>query len=68
MPFVDPCVRVCLHAASVGIDGDDPEHITWIYEHAVERANQYGITGVNYRLTQGEGSLTYRGELQAYTG
>ncbi|KAK2165259.1 hypothetical protein NP493_1376g01057 [Ridgeia piscesae] len=39
--------------ASVGIDGDDPDHIKWIYEHAVDRANQYGITGVDYRLTQG---------------
>jgi len=45
-------VFVC--AASVGIDGDDPDHIKWIYEHAVDRANQYGITGVDYRLTQGE--------------
>ena len=43
----------------MGIDGDDPDHIMWIYEHAVERASQYGITGVNYRLTQGEDSLTY---------
>jgi len=37
----------------VQIDGDDPAHISWIYEKASERANQFGITGVNYRLTQG---------------
>lgn len=37
----------------ISIDGDDPQHITWIFEKAMERANQYGIKGVNYRLTQG---------------
>lgn len=37
----------------VAIDGDDPQHITWIYEKAIDRANQYGIRGVTYRLTQG---------------
>jgi len=37
----------------VPIDGDDPSHINWIYERAVERANEYKITGVTYRLTQG---------------
>ena len=35
------------------IDGDDPSHITWIFEKAMERAAQYGIRGVTYRLTQG---------------
>lgn len=35
------------------IDGDDPSHINWIYEKSLERANQFGITGVTYRLTQG---------------
>jgi len=35
------------------IDGDDPQHITWIFEKAKERADQYGIQGVTYRLTQG---------------
>ncbi|XP_064632664.1 NEDD8-activating enzyme E1 catalytic subunit-like isoform X2 [Lineus longissimus] len=39
--------------ASVAIDGDDPSHIQWIFEKSVERANKYGIVGVNYRLTQG---------------
>lgn len=37
----------------LAIDGDDPNHINWIYEKSVERANQYQITGVTYRLTQG---------------
>jgi len=35
------------------IDGDDPNHISWIYEKALERASEYGIQGVTYRLTQG---------------
>ena len=37
----------------VPIDGDDPAHISWIFEKAVERAGQYGIQGITYRLTQG---------------
>ncbi len=37
----------------VGIDGDDPAHINWIYERSLERAAQYGIAGVTHRLTQG---------------
>jgi len=37
----------------VPIDGDDPQHITWILEKANERASQYNISGVTYRLTQG---------------
>jgi ubiquitin-activating enzyme E1 C len=24
---------------SIAIDGDDPQHITWIYEKALERSN-----------------------------
>jgi len=35
------------------IDGDDPGHISWIYEKSLERASQYDIQGVTYRLTQG---------------
>ena len=34
----------------VAIDGDDPAHITWIFEKSVERATHYGIQGVTYRL------------------
>ena len=39
----------------VSIDGDDPAHIAWIYEKALERAAQYNITGVTHRLTQVSG-------------
>uniref|UniRef100_A0A5S6QWK0 NEDD8-activating enzyme E1 catalytic subunit n=1 Tax=Trichuris muris TaxID=70415 RepID=A0A5S6QWK0_TRIMR len=35
------------------IDGDNPMHINWIYEKALERASSFGIAGVTYRLTQG---------------
>ncbi|EDQ92048.1 uncharacterized protein MONBRDRAFT_34910 [Monosiga brevicollis MX1] len=35
------------------LDGDDPEHIRWLHDKAAERAGQFGITGVNYSLTQG---------------
>lgn len=35
------------------IDGDNPEHILWIMNAAIERANEYDIQGVTYRLTQG---------------
>ncbi|KAK2142311.1 hypothetical protein LSH36_971g00031 [Paralvinella palmiformis] len=37
----------------VELDGDDPAHIKWVYDKASERASQYGISGVTYRLTQG---------------
>lgn len=37
----------------VHIDGDNPDHVSWIYKKARERANEYHIQGVTYRLTQG---------------
>ncbi|XP_041447384.1 ubiquitin like modifier activating enzyme 3 S homeolog isoform X3 [Xenopus laevis] len=37
----------------VQLDGDDPEHIEWIFTNSLERANQFNIRGVTYRLTQG---------------
>ncbi|XP_076304693.1 ubiquitin-like activating enzyme 3 [Tachypleus tridentatus] len=37
----------------VEIDGDDPEHIQWIYEKSLDRATMYNIHGITYRLTQG---------------
>ncbi|NXA45201.1 UBA3 enzyme, partial [Nothocercus julius] len=37
----------------VPLDGDDPEHIQWIYQKSLERASQFNIKGVTYRLTQG---------------
>lgn len=39
--------------ADTSIDGDDPDHIAWIYQQALRRATTYGITGVTHRLTQG---------------
>lgn len=38
----------------VGIDGDDPSHIKWIYQKSIARADDYSIPGVTYRLTQGQ--------------
>ncbi|KXJ23833.1 NEDD8-activating enzyme E1 catalytic subunit [Exaiptasia diaphana] len=38
---------------NVPVDGDDPEHVQWIYNHAKQRAEEYNISGVTYRLTQG---------------
>jgi ubiquitin-activating enzyme E1 C len=35
------------------LDGDNPEHIKWLFETASSRATQYSITGVTYSLTQG---------------
>ncbi|CEF66497.1 NEDD8-activating enzyme E1 catalytic subunit [Strongyloides ratti] len=35
------------------IDGDNPDHIMWIYEKALARAEKFGISGVDIRLTQG---------------
>ena len=40
-------------AEDVPIDGDNPDHILWLFEKARSRADQYGIQGVSYRLTQG---------------
>lgn len=37
----------------VPIDGDDPNHIQWIHEKSLERAQKFSIKGVTYRLTQG---------------
>ncbi|XP_044761234.1 NEDD8-activating enzyme E1 catalytic subunit [Coccinella septempunctata] len=35
------------------LDGDDPQHVGWIYEKSLERAQQFNIPGVTYRLVQG---------------
>jgi NEDD8-activating enzyme E1 len=35
------------------IDGDDPNHLKWLFEKANDRSNEFGIEGVTYRLTQG---------------
>ncbi|OZJ04065.1 hypothetical protein BZG36_04655 [Bifiguratus adelaidae] len=34
-------------------DTDNPEHIQWLYETALKRAQQFSIQGVTYSLTQG---------------
>uniref|UniRef100_A0A8C7LU24 NEDD8-activating enzyme E1 catalytic subunit n=1 Tax=Oncorhynchus mykiss TaxID=8022 RepID=A0A8C7LU24_ONCMY len=55
------CLNECLRACfclpplnGVGLDADDPEHIQWVYQKSQERAAEFSITGVTYRLTQGE--------------
>ncbi|XP_028391695.1 NEDD8-activating enzyme E1 catalytic subunit-like isoform X2 [Dendronephthya gigantea] len=35
------------------VDGDNPQHVHWIYEQALKRSEDYNIRGVTYRLTQG---------------
>lgn len=35
------------------LDTDDPEHITWLYQKALARAQQFKIEGVTYSMTQG---------------
>ncbi|ORX68276.1 hypothetical protein DL89DRAFT_275372 [Linderina pennispora] len=35
------------------LDGDNPEHITWLVDRASERANKFNISGITYSLTQG---------------
>ncbi|XP_030061091.1 NEDD8-activating enzyme E1 catalytic subunit isoform X2 [Microcaecilia unicolor] len=37
----------------VSLDGDDPDHIQWIFQQSLKRASQFNIGGVTYRLTQG---------------
>lgn len=35
------------------LDTDDPEHITWLYQKALKRAEEFHIPGVTYTMTQG---------------
>lgn len=37
----------------VKLDVDDPDHTAWLFETAKKRADEFGINGVTYRLTQG---------------
>ena len=37
----------------ITLDTDNPEHITWLYQKALARAQEFNIPGVTYSLTQG---------------
>lgn len=37
----------------IQLDTDEPEHITWLYQKALSRAEEFGISGVTYSMTQG---------------
>lgn len=41
------------HRKDTVLDTDDPEHITWLYEKAIDRAKEFNIPGVTYQTTQG---------------
>eukprot|EP00850_Spirogloea_muscicola_P008163 SM000043S15791 [mRNA] locus=s43:141023:148693:- [translate_table: standard] len=38
--------------ADTQFEADDPEHMKWVYDKALRRAELFGITGVTYSLTQ----------------
>jgi NEDD8-activating enzyme E1 len=35
------------------LDTDDPEHISWLYNKSLQRAQEFNIQGVTYSKTQG---------------
>lgn len=37
--------------AGLVFDSDDPTHMSWMYHRALERAEQFGIEGVDYNMT-----------------
>ncbi|KAI4163817.1 MAG: hypothetical protein LQ342_002590 [Letrouitia transgressa] len=41
------------HRKDETLDTDDPEHITWLYQKALKRAQEFNIPGVTYSMTQG---------------
>ena len=41
------------HRKEETLDSDDPEHITWLYQKALNRAKEFNIPGVTYSMTQG---------------
>lgn len=50
-----PLVWLCRRSqdADITLDNDDPEHITWLYQKALKRAQEFNIPGVTYSMTQG---------------
>ena len=42
-----------LSQEGVSLDGDNPDHMQWVFEKAQDRAREYGIQGVTYRLAKG---------------
>ena len=42
-----------LSQEGVSLDGDNPDHMQWAFEKAQDRAREYGIQGVTYRLAKG---------------
>ena len=51
--FIESAVDTATLTEDVSIDGDNPDHILWIFKKSQDRAAEYGIQGVTYRLTQG---------------
>ena len=41
------------HRKGEVLDTDDPEHITWLYQKALARSEEFKIPGVTYSMTQG---------------
>lgn len=50
----------------MAIDGDNPDHIVWLFEKAQHRAEEYRIQGVNYRLTQGKGERENKSDISMH--
>merc|ERR1711976_258910 len=38
---------------ALSIDTDNPEHMQWLYKTSLKRAEEFNITGVTFKLTQG---------------